>query len=448
MIRSSLLPARSAVVRRGLAAAALVVAGSTLAACSSTASDSEPSAVDAGEPGPGVSDDTVKIGFIALKDDTAGNSGFVTPEEPPAEETINALVDWVNANGGIAGRTVEPVIREFDTSTDSPQTEEALCQAFTRDDEVFAVVMRGQYQGTARACYAGADTMMIDQTLAPVTAADLEESAPYLWTPSLPEWGTAMAGQVEGLVASGWLAPGDKVGIAQKMTDAAAAVVEDRVVPALEAGGIDAVTVATFDPTDATGASIQSAIGTMQRDKVEKVLVLGNPDTAAQFMFFGGQTGFAPAYALNSFDLPGFFSDNAQIFPPGSMDYVSGIGFLPPKDVRNDDFPANDAEQTCVDALAEGGVDLTDRASSATAFQYCDALTLLQAAGGEDGDVLNAANVAENAADSDWQAAMSLGTDLSGDVYAPASVYHVLTWDPKSSSFVYGDDELAFTAGS
>ncbi|MEQ6903612.1 hypothetical protein [Nocardioides sp. YIM 152588] len=447
MLRSSLQPARSTLVRRGLAAAALVVVGSSLAACSSTASEQEPTAVDAGEPGPGVTDDTVKIGFVALKDDTAGNSGFVTPEEPPAEKTINALVDWVNANGGIAGRTVEPVIREFDTSTDSPQSEEALCQAFTRDDEVFAVVLRGQYQGTARACYSGAATMMIDQTLAPLTTTELDEHAPYLWTPSLPEWGSAMAGQVEGLVASGFLAPGDKVGIAQKDGEGAASVVEGGMLPALEEAGIDAA-VATFDPADATGASIQAAIGTLQREEVTKALVVGNPDTAAQLMFFGGQTGFAPAYALSSFDLPGFFSDNAQIFPPGSLDYVSGIGFLPPKDVRNDDFPATDAEQACVDALAEGGVEIADRASAATAFQYCDALTLLQAAGGEDGAVLSAANVAENAAGADWQAAMSLGTDLGGNVFAPASAYRVLTWDAGSSSFVYGDDELAFTAGS
>lgn len=436
--------------RAAATAAAVASVAIALAGCSSTTSDADDdtgSSAATAEPGPGVTDDTVKIGFVTLKESTAADTGFVTPEEPDAEETIQALVDWINANGGIAGRTVEPVIREFVTANDSPQTEEALCQGFTRDDEVFAAVLRGQYLGTARSCYIKAETLMLDQTLAPVASAELEQSAPYLWTPSLPEWGTALTGQVEGLLGSGWLAEGDQVGIVQKQTDSAAAVVADNVLPALEAGGITEATVAEFDPADATGASMQAAIGTLQRAKVEKVLVVGNPDTAAQLMFFGGQTGFAPAYALNSFDLPAFFSDNAQIFPPGSMSAVSGIGFLPPKDVRNDDFPATDAEQTCVDALAEGGVELESRASATAAFEYCDALTLLQAAAG-DSEVLNAQVVADNAADVDWQAAMSLGTDLAGNVFAPGSAYRVLAWDDASGAFVYEGDNQSFSSGS
>ena len=218
--------------------------------------------------------------------------------------------------------------------------------------------------------------------------------------------------------------------------------------PALEAGGIADPVIAEFDPADATGASMQAAIGTLQRAKVDKVLVVGNPDTAAQLMFFGGQTGFAPAYALSSFDLPAFFSDNASIFPPGGMSAVSGIGFLPPKDVRDDEFPATDAEQTCVDALAEGGVKLESRASATPAFAYCDALTLLQAAAGDDAEVLNADVIAENAPGADWQAAMSLGTDLGGNPFAPGTGYRVLVWDDAAGAFVYDGDTQSFTAGS
>ena len=74
------------------------------------------------------------------------------------EGQIEALVDHVNANGGVGGRDVEPVIEVFNALQDTPSKEEELCLGFTQDAEVFAVMLTGQFQENARPCYADAET--------------------------------------------------------------------------------------------------------------------------------------------------------------------------------------------------------------------------------------------------------------------------------------------------
>ena len=76
-----------------------------------------------------------------------------------------ALIDHFNAGGGIAGRQIDAKVTVFNAITDSPVSEEALCNAITQDDKAFAVVMTGQFQENARPCYHNANTLMFDAAL-------------------------------------------------------------------------------------------------------------------------------------------------------------------------------------------------------------------------------------------------------------------------------------------
>ena len=97
--------------------------------------------------GPGVSDETVKMAFIYTDlERTANALDFEVPDYGDYEAQVTAIADWVNANGGIGGRDLEPVVRVFEALQDTPSTEEELCNGITQDDQVFAVVVTGQFQ--------------------------------------------------------------------------------------------------------------------------------------------------------------------------------------------------------------------------------------------------------------------------------------------------------------
>ena len=93
------------------------------------------------------------------------------------EAQVQALEDWVNANGGIGGRKLDAVFRLYDAPTDSPAAEEQLCNQITQDDKAFAVVLTGQYQTNARPCYAERQTLVLDALAATRRAATTERAA-------------------------------------------------------------------------------------------------------------------------------------------------------------------------------------------------------------------------------------------------------------------------------
>jgi len=140
-----------------------------------------------GDTVPGVTDDAVRVAFVTV-DLTATQAalGFRTAPQGDPEAQVHALTDQVNATGGIGGRELVPVVRRYEALDDSPEAEQALCDAITQDDEVFAVVLVGQFQPNARPCYAGRDTLMLDATLVPQDTQAYEDLHPYLWSASFP----------------------------------------------------------------------------------------------------------------------------------------------------------------------------------------------------------------------------------------------------------------------
>lgn len=86
--------------------------------------------------GQGVTADTIKLGLVQV--DYKCIQDFVDFNRGDQEETYKVFVDDLNAKGGINGRKVEPVYRDFCPIGNA----EALstCTSFTEDDKVFAVV--------------------------------------------------------------------------------------------------------------------------------------------------------------------------------------------------------------------------------------------------------------------------------------------------------------------
>jgi hypothetical protein len=132
-------------VGRGLA---LVAVGALVVGC--TAGDPEeegsddtgastdsaaPAATFPTGPAPGVTDDSIKVGVTYVDLESLGD--VVSISHGDYESAYQALFDDINANGGIHGRTLEPVFAPINpVGTDGA---DAACLELTEDEDVFVV---------------------------------------------------------------------------------------------------------------------------------------------------------------------------------------------------------------------------------------------------------------------------------------------------------------------
>ena len=86
-------------------------------------------------PAPGVTDDSIKVGVQYV--DLASLGDVVTIDHGDYEAVYTALFDDINANGGINGRTVEPVFAGINPV--GTEFADAACVQLTEDEEVFVV---------------------------------------------------------------------------------------------------------------------------------------------------------------------------------------------------------------------------------------------------------------------------------------------------------------------
>ncbi|MGB0102346.1 MAG: hypothetical protein WBP61_18860 [Nocardioides sp.] len=444
---------RSTVLRVGAVAAGLTLAlagcGTLMPGGNTTGGDLS-TAAEAG-PGPGVTDETVKVVFVAVDLDAVRKfTGFNTASVGDQKAQIKALEDWVNANGGIGGRQMEAVFRLYDAQSDSPAAEEQLCNQITQDDQAFAIVMTGQYQTNARPCYAQRETLMLDASLYASDDEHYAELSPYLWTASFPEYNAFVRTYIRVLGEQGWYDGEEAVGVVAAESEINRRAVDDVATPLLEEEGMGAE-VAWVDTTD-TGTlfqGLEQAAITFRSKGIERVMFLGGSRLASVFATVAGsQDGFAPRYAISSFDNPSFFVNNPDTIPPTTMDGMVGVGFHPPQDVPDSDypFPTGAAETECVDIYGEAGITFESRESARVALPYCDATRLLMLGGdGVDGQ-LNAAAWAKAVErdGSSFETASGFGGALGGETRAAAGGYRVLRFDSDAGHFVYEGDEAPF----
>ena len=166
-------------------------------------------------------------------------------------DQINALVAWVNDNGGIGGRQVEAVIRTFEASGTPRSPRKPCASSSPQDDKVFGVVLNGQFQPSARPCYAKASTLMLDQTLVPQSDESLAALSPYLWQPSLPSYDAFANGLMATLEANNWYEGATTLGIVAPDKTLNKDVVDDVVIPQ----GWRACTTARSRPSGSTPPS-------------------------------------------------------------------------------------------------------------------------------------------------------------------------------------------------
>ena len=258
-----------------------------LAACSddkktttSSASSAAPAALTASFRG--VTATTIKIGvavvdFECIKD-------FVDFNQGDSEKIIKALVDDLNANGGILGRKLEIVFKSLCPL--QPDSVTTACTSFTDDEQVFAVI--GIYDtppsdGSNQLCLTrDKETILITEL---IKGSVMEEAPPgFLLMPGiLPER------QLEALISvlkkEGTL----KGKVVATLTDQdTQAATEKAVGDALKdlgaTAGSNAVLTITNEDTAAAQAQLDSFIEKWKTEKVNVLFMGGLLVSAKQFV--------------------------------------------------------------------------------------------------------------------------------------------------------------------
>jgi hypothetical protein len=397
--------------------------------------------------GVGVTDTEVSVAFIVTDTTRVASAlGLDIPDQGDVEAQIRTLVDHVNATGGLGGRTVVPFIRSFDALVDSPSTEEELCNAITQDDQVFAVIMTGQFQENARPCYSNRQTLMLDWTFYPVDSAGYAAFAPYLWSPALTPYDTLMGGLIDGLSNVAWF-DGATLGIIGADNELSRKAFDEVISPKLAGIGVEPAEVQWVDVTDTAtlNPAIDQAVLAFKDAGVDHVLTIGGSRIQPFFMQSATAQQYVATYAMTSYDSPDFSILNYPDQVVGS----SGISVLPAWDVGDDQhpFPANQAESECLDILAGGGHTFEARNQARSALIYCDGLRLLQAGAADLTNGMDAAAWASavGALGSGFELATTYQTEFDSGDPTGAAAYVVTGFDATCSCMVLqgGFEEFA-----
>jgi hypothetical protein len=289
---------------------------------------------------PGVTNDTIRVAFpVVSLNSLAGQLGFARDSEYGLQsKAIQVFVDDINAHGGIGGRKIVPEVDVFDPTDEAGMR--ALCKNWTQSSNpVFAVIDGlGTYEGDNQLCVTQeGQTPMLAQwsTVTAWTTA----GAPYLW------WtGVDQSVLLDTLVSWGvdakLLGPGHKVGIVVGDRAADQLALNQALLPALRAAGVDHPEVATIaaSPDAATASVASDAAIIVQRFRQ------------------AGVTSVIPLIPFNVF-FPYLQAETQQQWYPKLLlsDYEStiqiGLGLIPQP------YGAALDEQRGVTVLTLGGID-------------------------------------------------------------------------------------------
>jgi hypothetical protein len=396
---------------------------------------------------PGVTATTIRIGFMTETNRQAGNGAIGAKNigdygDVPAQ--ARAMADWLNRNGGIAGRRVIPVMENFDASNTDPNQEAALCTKFTQDDHVFSVVDIESNLDYG-ACYAHARTLVIEAQTYQGDTAIMDHLAPYVFDSTTPPNERAFLVHVDGLAQQGFFGKTDKVGVI---------VADDPLIrrdytqvaqPHLARAGVTNPDIYYINPYSDTGTKARdlgTAVTRMHSNGDTEVVLFGDSGGGATLITMAAAKGqgWYPKWGLDTSSAPGALETISEISDEMKTSVVVGYNrtYDAESDKGGEPVPASAPEKLCVDTYKAAGISFATRLNSVVAYRYCDYAFLLHAA---------SQGLGANLSIQTWAAqAWRLGTSymsvnayhatFNGRPYGTDG-YRLLGWDTGCSCFKY-----------
>ncbi len=397
----------------------------------------------------------VKIGFVLAPDADQFFSALGSSARTGNQEVmLKAALAWANANGGLAGHAIDPVIEKVSVTSNETYSQQyqKLCTAWTQDAKVVAASMVGIGADTNMdKCMNNAKTLFVTGSH---TLHDPQDYArtPYVVSPHEVS-AAALATTLADLIASrGYEKRGGTVGLLNYDIPEYNRAVDKQLKPRLAAAGIKLVQYTIPPPasTAAIGGSvsvIQNAQLRMAAQGVKTVTFL----CAGCFPFFkqnAGSQNYYPRYVLSSMDgLVGQAGDSNDRALRESV----AVGWEPVSDEpRYADSKAlqaaNPTFKRCLEVIKRTGQVTSDSSLLVGTF-FCDGImSLYAAARANPAEPMTATTLRDGflSLKRSHLSALSHATLLTPSRHAGAATYRVLSWDGRAQRFAYSTPAQPF----
>jgi hypothetical protein len=358
--------------------------------------------------GRGVSDTEIRIGFQVSEGLTEAFGAVGYDSDPPPDERliVDALVRWVNEQGGIAGRQVVPVVHGTNPLDGNFAAQaQAACAAFTEDDEVAAVGTTPVAGSDALAsCLASRQTPTIEHNFWPFTERRLRELDGYIYQPGRMSAERGWTSALEVMAGDGFF-DGARLGIV-RYDHQLFADISDRIVkPKLAELGVaveaeEAVSmVNTASDVGSVSGQLNNVIVQFRAAGITHVIFVEWQGSIPFFFLPQAEAqGWRPQYGLVSFSNPSTVSKQS---PAEQLANTVGAGWNPAGDTLQANYPENPAAARCLEIMQAAGLVSGYTAQGYYMFPHCDTVFFLQQAFGAASEITPAGLQA---------AAASLGT--------------------------------------
>lgn len=387
-------------------------------------------------PAPGVTEDSIRVGVTYV--DLEAIAEVVDLSHGDYEAAYQALFDDINAQGGIHGRTLDPVIVPINPV--GTEFAEAACVELTEDEDVFIVL--GFFLDDGVLCPVDThETAVIGGAMTP----ERLERARAPWVSN--EAGTDLQGDVIAALAEAgefdgtlgvFAGPGEE------------AQLNDVALPQLEELGVEVAESAVVDAPSDDITAINAAVATIAERfdaaGVDQVLTLG---TAGLSWATGTENlDYRPQLLLTDPNSILAYATDAADRDLSALDgAVAGNLYGP--DVNVFDLPAM---QDCIEVIdAAGGEPITDPSTLSpdedgnhvAAFTACNQVAILRALLEAAGEDLNYGSLAAGLAEGvevqlpGDPEPVTYGAPPAADGDRPAFVFD---WDPDEVDFALRED--------
>ena len=281
---------------------------------------------------PGIEKGHVKLGFIVIRNgDAAGQAVGIPVGYGDQDAYVDAIVANMNKHGGLAGLPVTAVKAVLDGSTTDYATwAESVCQQFTNDDRIFALLTGGRFMAySIPACLEAKQIPVI--TAGVSTTDDLTMSQSNFFVDAAdPNLTRQAALLVDDMVQRKVLTPQSTIGLIRYDCINYQRAADRGFKPALKRHNLKAPIEATVKCLDAGASEIAAAVLKFNAAHVTHVALLEQGGLMSiLFMRNADGQNYRPRYMLTSQNDPDLIAADV---PVSQLQSAVGAGWLPALD--------------------------------------------------------------------------------------------------------------------
>lgn len=384
----------------------------------------------------------LRVGIVVLSDvNSAINALGINASVGDQEQQAKIMAAWLNANGGVAGRKVELVVRRTTTAeaeTNLDSWGQGNCTYFTEDQPVQWVWEYNYYETPFLPCLVKHGVGMVDRSITGPGDQTFAQDRDFLYDPSGANL-TRSARTLGGALAdSGFLSSQTKIGYFHSDSAGAMRAASVGMHPALASRGLRVDAEATFpangDASQGQNAAT-SAVLKFKAEGITRVLLTGT-GSLTYFAIAAESQGYRPRYGISTDLSP---NGTSYIVPQQQLNGAAGAGWQPGYDVglNHEDRPVSTRETLCRKLMKSGGVDMSSETTAVIALNICDSAMFLKAA----------ADAAHSAVPTDvaaavaarpvlFTSAVTFASDLARG-HDGASEYRMFAWQSGCTCFQY-----------